>query len=176
MRSLPPGGSLLSGYRPGVIGEITQAHATYYHENWALDASFEIQVATELSDFVRFFDPTRDGLWVGRMGGRLAGSVAIDGRGSPDPGARLRWLIVPPEFQGMGLGRRLVEEALAFCAKAGHPRVFLWTFQGLDAARALYESVGFRLCREHTVVQWGQTLREQLFELDLAPGRTSRGS
>lgn len=175
MRSLPRGGSIVSGYWPGVIGEITRLHAVYYHATWNLDVSFEIQVATELCAFVRCFDPARDGLWIGRIGGEFAGSVAVDGRGSPDPGARLRWLIVRPEFQGIGLGRRLVEEALAFCTRAGHPRVFLWTFQGLDVARSLYESVGFRLRREHTVEQWGRTIREQLFELDLAPGRTGRG-
>lgn len=175
MRSLAQGGTILSGYCPGVIGEITHAHAVYYHENWNLDASFEVQVAAELSDFIRFFDPARDGLWVGRFDGQFAGSVAVDGRRSPDPGARLRWLIVRPEFQGIGLGRRLVEEALVFCTRAAHPRVFLWTFQGLDAARSLYESVGFRLRKEHAVEQWGRTIREQLFELDLGPGQVIRG-
>lgn len=174
MRSGSQRGSILSGYVPGVIGEITHAHALYYHVNWKLDASFEIQVATELSDFIRFFDPARDGLWVCRAGEKFAGSVVLDGRSSPDPGARLRWLIVPTKFQGMGLGRRLVEHALAFCARAGHPRVFLWTFQGLNAARKLYESVGFRLCREQLLEKWGRSIREQLFELDLTLGRTSQ--
>ena len=39
------------------------------------------------------------------------------------------------------------------------------TFEGLDAARALYEGEGFRLCEEHVVNQWGQRITEQMFEI-----------
>jgi len=47
--------------------------------------------------------------------------------------------------------------------------VFLWTFKGLEGARRLYETVGFKLCEESQIDQWGQTIREQKYELEL-PG------
>jgi hypothetical protein len=37
----------------------------------------------------------------------------------------------------------------------------------LENARRLYEAVDFRLCEENQVSQWGQTIREQKYELFL---------
>jgi len=167
MTTPPERQTQLTGYRPGVIGKITELHATYYHENWGFDTSFEIQVASELAAFIREFKPGRDGFWVASVNGQFAGSVAIDGLSSGPHGARLRWLIVNPGFQGSGLGRRLVQEAISFCKRAGHKLIYLWTFRGLDAARALYEENGFGLREEHEVDQWGKRITEQKFELDL---------
>jgi GNAT superfamily N-acetyltransferase len=155
------------GYFPGVVGRITEAHAVYYHENWGFDVSFETQVGREVSDFIDAFREDRDGLWVATVGSSFAGSVAIDGRRASSEGARLRWFIVVPSFQGAGLGKALLGRAVAFCRNRGYPRVYLWTFKGLDPARTLYEHEGFRLCEEHVAAQWGQTIVEQLFDLDL---------
>ena len=69
----------LSGYYPGVIGKITELHAIYYFENWGFDASFETQVARELSAFISEFRPGGDGFWAALVNGVFAGSVAIDG-------------------------------------------------------------------------------------------------
>jgi GNAT superfamily N-acetyltransferase len=161
------GGLELVGYYPGVVGKITEIHATYYYENWGFDVSFETQVGTELSAFIRDFDANRDGFWVARMDGEFAGAVAIDGREIDEEGARLRWFIVPPEFQGRGVGDTLIKRAVNFCRKAKIRKVYLWTFEGLDEARSLYEREGFRLSQEHDVYQWGQDIREQKYELDI---------
>jgi len=40
---------------------------------------------------------------------------------------------------------------------------YLWTFKGLDAARHLYESLGFQLTEESEGTQWGTTVVEQRF-------------
>ncbi|MEW5914376.1 MAG: GNAT family N-acetyltransferase [Thermodesulfobacteriota bacterium] len=155
----------LSGYYPGLIGQITQLHAVYYAQHWGLDLSFEAQVSRELSEFMAGFQPQRDFLRAARQGERLAGAVALDG--SQTEGARLRWFIVDPAWQGTGLGQRLLSEALAYGRAAGHRRLFLWTFAGLDAARRLYEAAGFRLAEEHPMQQWGQAIVEQKFVLDV---------
>jgi GNAT superfamily N-acetyltransferase len=155
------------GYVPGVVERITEAHAVYYHENWGFDVSFETQVGRELSEFVDAFQEGRDGLWVATVGGEFAGSVVIDGREATTEGARLRWFIVVPSFQGTGLGKTLLARAVDFCRIRNYPRIYLWTFEGLDAARTLYEVENFRLCREHVSDPWGQTITEQLFELSL---------
>ena len=157
----------ITGYYPGVVGRIVALHATYYFTHWGLDRSFETQVGGELSEFVAGFQAERDGFWAAEESGELAGCIAIDGSKAADEGARLRWFIVDPALQGNGIGRTLLRGTLAFCRQNGSPRVFLWTFRGLDAARALYEREGFRLREEHTVQQWGRTIAEQLFVLDL---------
>jgi len=158
---------LRHGYFPGIVGRVTEAHAVYYYRHWGFDASFETQVASELAAFVASFDPDRDGLWSAFDGDRAAGSIAIDGREAWTAGARLRWFLVLPEFQGAGIGTQLTQAAVGFCRHRGYPRLFLWTFQGLAAARRLYERCGFSLCEEHEAAQWGQRIREQKFEMKL---------
>jgi len=156
-----------SGYSPGVAGSITEAHAIYYYENWGFDVSFETQVGKELSEFLRQFEEKRDGFWVARVAGVFAGSIAIDGSDAHKQGARLRWFMVTPRFQGTGIGKILLRKSVEFCKEVPYRRVFLWTFKGLEAARYLYEEVGFRLIKEHEVRQWGQVISEQMFELTL---------
>jgi GNAT superfamily N-acetyltransferase len=156
-----------TGYVPGAVGKITEVHGVYYYENWGLDISFETQVGRELSEFVARFQGGQDGLWVANVAGAFAGSVAIDGGDAANQGARLRWFIVTPAFQGSGIGKALLEKSIQFCKEVGYKRIFLWTFEGLEAARYLYESAGFRLCQEHEVRQWGQDIKEQRFDLTL---------
>jgi GNAT superfamily N-acetyltransferase len=163
----------IRGYYPGVVGKITEQHAVYYHENWGFDVTFETQVGGELSEFVRHFDGNRDGLWVAVKKDDFAGAIAIDGVNAFDEGARLRWFIVDPQYQGCGIGKNLIAQAIAFCKQKGFPKVFLWTFKGLEAARRLYEAVGFQLCEESQVAQWGQTIKEQKYELELPGGSRS---
>ncbi|MCU0539552.1 MAG: GNAT family N-acetyltransferase [Desulfobacterales bacterium] len=162
------GQTIVRGYYPGVVGLITHAHAVWYHQRWGFDASFETQVGRELSDFIAGFDADRDGLWVAERQAAFAGAVAVCGRRAAAEGARLRWFIVVPGLQGQGIGTDLIRRALGFCRDKGYPRVFLWTFQGLEAARHVYARFGFRLCEEHDVAQWGQFIREQKYELVLS--------
>ena len=164
----------IKGYYPGVVGRITELHAVYYHENWGFDVTFETQVGGELSEFVGQLDKNRDGLWVAVKNEEFAGAIAIDGADAFGEGARLRWFIVDPQFQGCGIGKNLITQAIAFCKQNQFPKVFLWTFKGLEDARKLYEAVGFQLCEESQVAQWGQTIREQKYELEL-PGSREAG-
>ena len=158
----------IQGYYPGVIGKITELHGVYYYENWGFDVTFEAQVGRELAEFVARFNEKRDGLWVATRHGVFAGSIAIDGVDAVQDGARLRWFIVDPQFQKTGVGRKLIALAIEFCVQQGFPGVYLWTFKGLESARRLYESVGFQLCEESRVAQWGQTIMEQKYELQFA--------
>ena len=152
----------IDGYRPGAIGRIVELHAVYYAEHWGFDLRFEAQAARELSEFFLRFDADRDGFWTAWRGDVLFGSIAIDGLRGPD-GARLRWFIVEPEFQGAGVGRELMTRAMDFCRRSGHALVHLWTFAGLDAARALYERFGFRLSETHADADWGRPTLHQKF-------------
>lgn len=154
----------IRGYYSGVVGEITAAHARYYARQWGFDVSFETQVGIELSRFVAEFNADHDGLWAAVLDERFAGSIAVDGTDAQGEGARLRWLIVRPGLQEQGIGRALLNLAMRFCRQRGFPQVFLWTFEGLDRARALYEHQGFRLVEQHRVPQWGKSaVNEQKF-------------
>ncbi len=152
-------------YTPGLLGRVTELHGRYYHRHWGFDLFFEAKVATEMAEFLACFDPARDGFWIAAAEDRIVGAVAINGQEAETVGARLRWLIVEPEYQGRGLGKRLIQEAVAFCRRARFRRVWLTTFAGLDVARRLYERQGFRILEEQEDAHWGKTVREQTFDL-----------
>lgn len=155
----------IKGYIPGAIGRITELHAIYYSKQASFNLYFESKVATEMSEFLTRFNPDRDGFWIAYINGQIVGSIVIDGIKSNTEGLHLRWFIVSPNYQGRGIGTRLLESAIGFCRKVESKRVYLWTFSGLDAARHLYEKFGFILREEITAKTWGKTVKEQLFEL-----------
>ena len=161
--------AIIDGYVPGAIGRIAELHGAYYARHWGFGRYFEAKVATELSAFLNAYAPRRDGFWVVADAGRVEGGIAIDGSQAADRGAHLRWFILSDALRGKGWGRRLLRTAVNFCAARKYPRVYLWTFAGLHAARHLYESMGFQLVHQQTGTQWGTTVIEQRFELTVPP-------
>jgi GNAT superfamily N-acetyltransferase len=91
--------------------------------------------------------------------------MIIDGLHAAEQGAHLRWFITSDEIRGSGAGNALMGAAMAFCREREYRRVYLWTFDGLGAARHLYEKFGFRLVHQHRGSQWGAEVEEQRFEL-----------
>lgn len=156
------------GYFPGAIGRVVELHGTYYHTHWRFGACFEAQVASGLAEFFGRYDVTRDGFWIATVSGRVEGSITIDGAPAADDGAHLRWFIMSEALRGRGVGNRLIRVAVDFCRANGYPRVYLWTFEGLNAARHLYEKAGFQLVQQRRGKQWGTEVTEQRFELRLS--------
>ena len=79
----------------------------------------------------------------------------------------MRWFIMSDALRGKGAGNQLMDAAMDFCRSRGYKRVYLWTFEGLNPARHLYEKNGFRLVEQHKGNQWGREVNEQRFELEL---------
>jgi len=153
------------GYVPGAIGRVVELHGTYYHTHSGFGSFFEAKVASELAEFISRYDERRDGFWIAWAGGRVEGSITIDGIHAADEGAHLRWFIISDTLRGKGVGNRLMDAAVDFCRGKGYNRVYLWTFEGLDAARHLYEKAGFMLVEQCRGMQWGTEVNEQRFEL-----------
>lgn len=159
--------TITRGYVPGAIGRITELHGTYYANHWGFGLFFEAKVATELSAFLKSYDADRDALWVATMDGRVEGGIVIDGSHATEQGAHLRWFILSDALRGKGMGRQLITRAVDFCMEKAYRRIFLWTFEGLDVARHLYESVGFSLACQQKGAAWGVEVNEQMFECSL---------
>jgi GNAT superfamily N-acetyltransferase len=160
--------NIVKGYVPGSIGRIAELHGTYYRQHADFGLYFESKVACELSEFLRRYDDDRDGIWLVVSDGRLEGSIAIDGIDAGAEGAHLRWFIVADSIRGNGSGNKLMVTALDFCRVKTYEKVYLWTFEGLNAARHLYGKHGFRLTRQQRGSQWGSEVNEQRFELQLS--------
>jgi GNAT superfamily N-acetyltransferase len=160
-------GFVISSYRPGVIGRITELHAKYYSKYSGFGLQFESKVATELSEFLTRYDQAHDGFWIALIDDKIVGSIAVDGVLSDTKGYHLRWYIVDEKHQGKGIGNQLLQMAIDFCRKKSGSRIYLWTISGLDASRHLYEKYGFKMCQSHDGTTWGIKANEQMFELKL---------
>jgi len=156
---------ITKGYIPGAIGRVVQMHGTYYYKNWNFGVYFESKIARELAEFIDRYDENRDGFWNAVSNSRIEGSITIDGIHAESKGAHLRWFIMSDVLRGKGTGSKLMEKAVTFCKQKHYPKIYLWTFRGLDAARHLYEKFGFTLADEHQDEGWGTKVYAQKFEL-----------
>ncbi|WP_017318496.1 GNAT family N-acetyltransferase [Mastigocladopsis repens] len=149
------------GYQPGCIGRITELHGLYYSRCWGVGADWEIMQARELCDFWEQYDTERDFLLTALWDDRLIGSVAIVGNADncdPTDGARLRWFIVDPAYQGRGIGKTLLNQAMDFSHRKAFPKIYLWTVDGLPQSRHLYESIGFRVVAQEVDTRYATPL------------------
>jgi GNAT superfamily N-acetyltransferase len=152
-------------WSPGLLGWIVGEHGRYYEAEWRLGVAFEAKVAAGLGELAARLDPGRDLLLHAASAGSILGAMAVDGSGpgTSEHGARIRYFILSDAARGRGIGRLLLGGAMGFIREAGFDRAWLTTFAGLDAARHLYESSGFRLDHEEVDTTWGTPLTEQRF-------------
>ncbi|CAN7319571.1 bifunctional helix-turn-helix transcriptional regulator/GNAT family N-acetyltransferase [Bosea sp. LjRoot237] len=152
-------------HRPGDIGWVISAHARLYAEVHGWDISFEALVAEIAAKFLREFRPGQERCFIAELDGAPVGSAFVV-RESEEV-AKLRLVLVETRAQGLGLGKRLVREALAFARTAGYRRMVLWTNDILHAARAIYIAEGFRLVAEEKHHSFGKDLVGQNWEREL---------
>ena len=110
--------------------------------------------------------------WLGRERSSQDGraqrlSLTPLGRAAFAPLDRASPAVVSPEARGLGLGKRLVAEAVGFAREAGYARMVLWTNDILHAARAIYVAQGFKLVAEERHHSFGQDLVGQNWELEI---------
>jgi len=140
-------------------------HGAYYGRVWGFGPQFEAEVARDLGDFIGRYDNGCDGLWLAWQGERIVGSVTLDHACAlGEAGARVRWFVVEPGLHGSGTGRRLFEKLLQFAEITGQRFLYLWTFEGLTAARKLYDRAGFVVTEAAFDEKWGPAIRAQRME------------
>jgi len=87
----------------------------------------------------------RGALRMARVDGQVAGCCALRPMDSVDyPNAcEMKRLYVRPAFRGLGLGRQLADAIMDAAHIGGYSYVLLDTLDDMEAARALYEDLGF---------------------------------
>jgi GNAT superfamily N-acetyltransferase len=153
---------LRTNLKPGDLGSVVRMHGLLYAQEYGFDLTFEAYVAGPLAQFVCHGTP-RERLWLAERSGQLVGCVAIV-EAEPQT-AQLRWFLVDPSARGQGLGKRLLQEAIAFAQANGYRNIILWTVSALTTAARLYIAAGFRKVEEKPGRQWGVEVVEEKYAL-----------
>ena len=155
----------LRAHRPGDMGWVIGAHGRLYAQEYGWDERFEALVAGIAAAFINELDKKRERCWIAEMGGEPVGCVFVVKQTKTV--AKLRLLIVEPRARGIGLGRRLVEECIAFARARRYQKLVLWTQSNLTAARHIYKSTGFKLVSTQRHQDFGIKLTGEYWELAL---------
>lgn len=156
---------LLRPHRPGDIGAVIAAHGRLYAAEYGFDMTFEALVARIAADFIDTFDPARHCCWIAERDGEVVGSVFVVDADRTT--AKLRMLFVDERARGLGIGKRLTEEAMRFARAAGYNRMTLWTNDILTAAREIYRKAGFDHVASEPLTAFGVTMVAETWERDL---------
>jgi len=103
-----------------------------YAASLQLDLSFQ-DFESELADPLGFYELVL-----------LAEEGCVALRRLDENTCEMKRLYVRPVARGSGLGRRLAEAVIAAAQTRGYRRMLLDTLPTMDAAQALYRSLGFR--------------------------------
>jgi len=160
-------GVRLRTHRAGDLGWIVYRHGVLYSKEYGYDSRFEAIVAKVAGEFLENFDPERERCWIAERGDEILGSAMLVKK--TDDTAKLRLLYLEPEARGLGLGRLLVDECIAFAEFAGYRKITLWTQSSLVAARHIYESRGFELIDSSEHSDFGPREAAETWELLLHP-------
>ncbi len=155
----------LRPHRIGDIGWVARRQGQLYALEYRWNAEFEAFVAEIGAHFIRHYDPEWERCWIAERAGAIVGSIFLVRE--HDDVAKLRMLYVEPAARRLGIGRRLVEEAIGFARQRGYRKVTLWTNDILVSARRIYQAAGFQLVQEEPHHSFGKDLVGQYWELTL---------
>jgi ribosomal protein S18 acetylase RimI-like enzyme len=141
--SLIPQIDLFSPASPSEL-EAVRAIFREYAQGLGVDLCFQ-DFETELATLPGEYTPPRGALLLAKVDGKLAGCCGLRPMDAADypNAAEMKRLYVRPGFRGLGLGRRLAEAVLDAARQSGYSSVLLDTLDDMEAARALYEDLGF---------------------------------
>lgn len=151
--------------RIGDIGLLAHRQSMLYAQEHGWDGSFEALAARILAECIEGVDPEYERGWVAEQDGEVVGSVFLVRKSKRV--AKLRMLYVEPSARGQGIGRRLVDECVAFARAKGYRTMTLWTQSCLASARRLYEAAGFTRVNEERHHSFGKDLVGETWEIDL---------
>lgn len=115
-----------------------------YASTLGVDLSFQ-HFDDELENLPGWYAAPRGALLLALVDDAIAGCCALRPLDDVDyaNACEMKRLYVRKAFRGFGLGRLLVEAALDAARRAGYGCVLLDTLDDMEAARALYEELGF---------------------------------
>jgi len=139
----PPDIRLLSPDTPELL-DATREILREYAAGLGLDLCFQ-NFEAELVDLPGDYAPPAGALMLAYVDGELAGCGAFRPLADVDyaNACEMKRLYVRRAFRRFGLGRILAQALIDSATQAGHSAMLLDTLDDMEAARGLYESLGF---------------------------------
>ncbi|MGD8524248.1 MAG: GNAT family N-acetyltransferase [Desulfobacterales bacterium] len=120
--------------------EVTRRLFLEYAESLDFDLGFQ-SFGHELATLEEEYASPQGCILLAKDSDNIVGCVAL--RPFEAAICEMKRLYVVPAYQGQGIGRLLAREVIAQSRKAGYKKMRLDTIATMQAARTLYESLGF---------------------------------
>jgi GNAT superfamily N-acetyltransferase len=146
------------------IDKMVSFHCTIVAEPYRLDKQFEAQMKEGLKAFIKNHNAKKDVIWLAEVQGQLVGTIGIVHES--ESVARVRWLLVHPDYHEKGLEKELLEHALTFC-QGNYHKVCLLAATLFERLAPLAIGAGFKKVEERRIVLWGRAVTDERYELEL---------
>jgi len=147
---------------PGDLGYIAYIHGSLYAKECGYGLSFEGYVLDGLKDFAKEYDQEKDRIWICEHNDKIVGCLIAHRR---NEALQFRYFIFLPEYRGLGLGKHLMQQFIAFMKEKEIKHAFLWTTEEQLTAVSLYTKYGFQLTEEKKSNSFDKPLREFRYDL-----------
>ena len=131
---------------PATLAELQATRDLFleYAQSLRVDLSFQ-SFEEELAQLPGEYAPPRGALLLATVDGALAGCCALRPADAVDypNAAEMKRLYVRQAYRGQGIGRQLADAILDEARQLGYSCVLLDTLSDMEAARAMYEDMGF---------------------------------
>ena len=131
---------VIFAFSPADLADLRTLFSEY--GTWLGDHLDRARFAIELASLPGDYAPPKGALFLARVNGEAAGCVGV--RPLMGDICELKRLYTRTRFRGHGLGRQLLEAALAAARAAGYQAMRLDTLPSMSDAQALYARLGFR--------------------------------
>ncbi|MES3033677.1 MAG: bifunctional helix-turn-helix transcriptional regulator/GNAT family N-acetyltransferase [Gemmatimonadota bacterium] len=156
---------LLRPHRIGDLSFVVQRSIASAIEEFELGGTYETVTLGAAAHFLERFTAEDACVWIAERNGAPVGSVCV--RRVGDGAAELLLLHVESQARGIGIGRRLIAEAIDFATRAGYDTLQLELYDVMKTARQLLHAAGFRHVSELPDARFGRALQRQVWRLGL---------
>ncbi len=149
---------------PGDLGYLIYLHGSIQATELGYNHTYEPHVIKEFHEFLQTYNPVKDRIWLATYKGQIVAATAILAQSRHL--AQLRWLFVHPEYRGLGLGKRMLQDALDFCKDKLYQKINIFITNEQTALINMLEKAGFRKSGEKYLQLFGKYVYEQRYDKD----------
>lgn len=165
-----PAPYLLRPHRLGDVSLVAQRSIASAMEEFDVGGSYETAMLGAAAQFLEQFHAERECVSIAERNDAPVGSVFV--RQVSGEAAELLLLHVESQARGIGIGRRLISEAIAFATRAGYSTLQLDMLDVMKTARLLFHAAGFRHVSEEAEPRFGRAVQRQRWQVALRGERS----